>query len=65
MNKISKQFMFEKVLKIIEKRNDKISTNYFKSIIEFNPSENNYCQGYMRACIDIREDIISQILKEC
>ena len=65
MNKNESLKLYEKVLKIIEKLSDKYWCKYSKSITEFNPHENNYTMGQIKACTEIREEIISQLLKEC
>lgn len=64
MLQIEKQYLISKILNVIEKENDKASALYFKSNLEFNPSENNFNRGYMQACTTIRESIIELYLKE-
>ena len=65
MNKNEKLNCYEKTLKIVEKFSDIYWCKYAKSIIEFNPHENAFTMGQIKACTEIREEIISQLLKEC
>lgn len=61
MKKIENYFLIEKILTVIDFIQEDGVKKYNKSILEFNPADNNYYMGYCKACEVIKKNVIKHL----